>query len=84
MGTYSDNTTADLTSKLSWSSASLSVGTVDSSSGLAQAVAVGCTVVTAKSGSVSGERDADRHARDTPKACCCPESYLLRGPVAHL
>jgi N-acetylneuraminic acid mutarotase len=53
-GTYSDNTTADLTNKVSWSSASPSVGTVNSGSGLAQTVAVGSTVVTAKSGSVSG------------------------------
>src|SRR5215831_5001633 len=54
MATYSDNTTADLTNKVSWSSASPSVGTVDASSGFAQAVAVGSTLVTAMSGSVSG------------------------------
>ena len=53
-GTYSDDTTANLTSKVSWSSASPSVGTVDSTSGLAKAVAMGTTVITATSGSVSG------------------------------
>ena len=54
-GTYSDNTTADLTTKVSWSSASPNVGTVNASSGLAEAVApFGSTVITAKLGSVSG------------------------------
>jgi N-acetylneuraminic acid mutarotase len=53
-GTYSDSTTADLTAKVSWTSATPTVGTINSSSGLAKALAVGSATITAKSGSVSG------------------------------
>ena len=53
-GTYSNNSTADLTSKVSWTSGAATVATIASSSGLAKTLTVGSTVVTAKSGSVSG------------------------------
>lgn len=52
-GTYSDNTTEDLTAQVSWSSSYTAVATI-SSAGLATAVAVGSTTVKASLGSVSG------------------------------
>jgi N-acetylneuraminic acid mutarotase len=53
-GTYSDSSTADLTNSASWTSGTPAIATVNATSGLATAVAVGSTVVTATSGSVSG------------------------------
>ena len=52
-GTYSDNSTQDITSSVSWSSSSTSTASI-SSSGLATGVAVGSATITAASGSVSG------------------------------
>jgi len=52
-GTYSDGSTLDITRVVTWSSGSPAIATVDGS-GLATSVAVGSTVVTATSGSVSG------------------------------
>jgi N-acetylneuraminic acid mutarotase len=53
-GTFSDNSTANLTSSVSWTSDTPTVATVATSSGLADTLAMGSTVVTATSGSVSG------------------------------
>ena len=53
-GTFSDGSTADLTATVSWSSSNPSLATVNTASGLATSVALGSTVITATSGSVSG------------------------------
>jgi hypothetical protein len=53
MGTYSDGTTADITSSVTWTSGTTTVATI-SSSGLATGVAAGTSVITATSGSVTG------------------------------
>jgi hypothetical protein len=53
-GTLSDTSTADLTTSASWASGTPTHATVDAASGLANAIAVGSTVITATSGSVSG------------------------------
>jgi hypothetical protein len=53
-GTFSDTSTANLTSTVTWTSGTAANATVNASSGLANALAVGSTVVTATSGSVSG------------------------------
>jgi N-acetylneuraminic acid mutarotase len=53
-GTFSDSSTTDLTSSVSWSSGTPATATVNAASGLATSVAVGSTVITATSGSVSG------------------------------
>jgi hypothetical protein len=53
-GTFSDTSTADLTNSVSWTSNTPTIATVNASSGLAQTVAVGSTLITATSGSVSG------------------------------
>ena len=53
-GTFSDTSTADLTAKVAWSSGTPAVATFDGASGLAMAVAVGSSVITATLGSVSG------------------------------
>jgi uncharacterized protein YjdB len=56
-GTYSDNTTQDLTTAVTWSSSDTGVATISNaagSNGLAFAVIAGSTTITAVSGSVSG------------------------------
>ena len=52
-GTYSDGTTQDISSSVTWTSATTTVVTV-ASGGLATAVATGSSVITATSGGVSG------------------------------
>ena len=52
-GTYSDGTTGDLSSTVTWVSSNSGVATVGSS-GLAASVAIGTTTITASSGAVSG------------------------------
>ncbi len=56
-GTFSDNTTQDLTQSVTWSSSAASVATISSaagSNGLATSVAAGSTTIKASSGSISG------------------------------
>lgn len=53
IGLYSDTTTADITSQVTWSSSSASVATI-SSSGLAKGVSAGSSNIIATSGSISG------------------------------
>jgi uncharacterized protein YjdB len=53
-GTFSDTSTANLTSSVSWTSGTPSIATVNTNSGLANALVLGSTSVTATSGSVSG------------------------------
>jgi uncharacterized protein YjdB len=52
-GTFSDSTTEDLTSMVTWASAATSVATINGS-GLAMGAAVGTSTITATDGSVSG------------------------------
>ena len=57
IGTFSDNTTQDLTSVVTWSSAATGVATISNaqgSSGLAASVAPGATTITAKLGTIQG------------------------------
>ncbi len=57
LGTYSDNTTQDLTKAVAWSSSSTSIATISNaagSNGVAVSLATGATTITAASGSVSG------------------------------
>lgn len=56
-GTFSDNSTQDLSSTVTWSSSSSSVATISNatgSQGRAAAVAAGSTTITAASGSIKG------------------------------
>lgn len=53
-GTYSDNSTKDITASVTWSSSDTAVATINNSSGLATAIAAGTTTITASSGSISG------------------------------
>lgn len=57
IGTYSDNSTQNLTGVVAWSSANTAVATVNST-GLVTAVSVGSVVITAKAGSLSGSATA--------------------------
>ena len=59
-GTFSDSTTQDLTTAVTWSSSSPGTATISNaagSEGLASAVAIGTTTITATLGSVSGTTD---------------------------
>lgn len=51
-GTYSDNSTKDLTSLITWSSSNSAIATINSS-GLATSTNTGTTTITATSGSIS-------------------------------
>ncbi|MDD2540486.1 MAG: DUF3443 family protein [Desulfuromonadaceae bacterium] len=56
-GTFSDNTTRDLTTSAIWSSSATSVATISNvagSTGRATAVGIGTTTITATSGGISG------------------------------
>jgi hypothetical protein len=56
-GAYTDNTTQDLTTQVTWSSSNTSVATVSNaagSNGLATTAAVGSSTIAASSGSVAG------------------------------
>ena len=56
-GTYSDNSTQDLTTEVTWNSANASVATISNmagSNGLAASAAAGTTTISATSGSISG------------------------------
>ena len=52
-GTYTDNTTKDITSSVTWTSGTASVATINTS-GLATGIGAGTSVITATSGSISG------------------------------
>src|SRR6202030_1773288 len=52
-GTYSDNSTQNLTSSVTWSSTNVAVATI-TSAGLATGVGTGSTTISAVSGSISG------------------------------
>ncbi|MEN0059951.1 MAG: Ig-like domain-containing protein, partial [Bdellovibrio sp.] len=57
-GTYSDNSTADITSSVTWSSSNTAAATVSNnagSKGLATSQAAGNTVISATQGAVSGQ-----------------------------
>jgi len=55
-GTYTDGSTADLTTQVTWASATPAVGTINSS-GLATGVAQGTSVITATLGTVASPGD---------------------------
>lgn len=52
-GTYSDNSTKDLTSGVAWTSSDKAVATIDAA-GLATSISAGSTVITATSGTFAG------------------------------
>ncbi|HTC95885.1 MAG TPA: Ig-like domain-containing protein [Terriglobales bacterium] len=53
-GTYTDNSTQNLTNTATWSSSTGVVGTINASTGLATAVSIGTTTITATQSSISG------------------------------
>jgi N-acetylneuraminic acid mutarotase len=53
-GTFTDTSTANLTNTVAWTSGTPATAPIDATSGLAHALEVGETVITATSGSVSG------------------------------
>jgi hypothetical protein len=53
-GTYTDGTSQDITASVTWTSGTTGVATIINASGLATAVSVGTSVITATSGGISG------------------------------
>lgn len=54
IGTYSDGSTANITSSVNWTSSAPAVAAINATSGVATRVAVGTTTITATSGAISG------------------------------
>ncbi|ABF41285.1 Ig-like, group 2 [Candidatus Koribacter versatilis Ellin345] len=52
-GTFGNNTTGDVTTKVTWSSSNASIATIVAGTGVASGVALGTAVITAKSDSTS-------------------------------
>jgi len=57
MGTYSDNSTKNITSSVTWASSNPAFATIVAATGLATGVAVGTTEITATQGSVVSPND---------------------------
>ena len=80
-GTYSDSSTQNLTSGVTWSSTNSSVATI-SSAGLATGVGAGSTTITATSGSVSGSTTLTVTARTLMSISVMPaNSSIAAGTV---
>jgi len=56
-GTYSDNSTKDITTGVTWASSNTTFATIGASTGLATGVTVGTTQISAKLGSVTSPND---------------------------
>ncbi|MBI3595601.1 MAG: DUF1566 domain-containing protein, partial [Nitrospirae bacterium] len=65
-GTYSDNSTKDITSQVNWGSSNMSVATV-SAGGSVAGLAVGTTTITATLGGVSGQTTLTVSATALPR-----------------
>ena len=56
-GTYSDNTTKDITTSVTWASSNTAVATIGANTGLATGISAGASQITASLGSISGPND---------------------------
>ncbi len=93
-GTYSDNTTVDLTQSVTWSSSDATIATVSNASGtlgVVTGIAGGSATISATLGTVGGTADVygdRRDARiDRDHACqsyAAPRSHGLAGRDRHL
>ncbi|MBJ6800881.1 DUF3443 family protein [Geomonas propionica] len=94
-GTYSDNSTRDITNQVSWSSSVTGVATISNASGnkgVVTAVSVGTTTLTAKVGSFNASTTLTTTPALTPVAnvmpltvngsLCSPGSYLNKACVS--
>ncbi len=83
MGTFSDNSSQDITQDVSWSSSNTAVATVGASTGQATAIAGGTATITASlsgnaaAADIDGNSCASRVARSNPTYC-----KYRRGHVA--
>ena len=77
-GTYSDNSTQDLTTQVTWSSSDNTKATV-SSTGLVTAIATGPTTLTATLGNISGSTQANAFQPSTPS----PDWATFQGDARH-
>jgi|GEM_PF-1148487 len=81
IGTYSDQTTQDLTSLVSWTSATPSIAGI-STGGLASGAALGTSTITAALGSVSGSTDLTVTAPVVLSIAVAPENPSLAKGLA--
>jgi hypothetical protein len=80
-GTYSDNSTQDLTSQVTWASATASVATIDKT-GLATSVAPGTATISATLGSISGQTALTVTPAPTPTPTPTPTSTPTPTPTS--
>ncbi|MGH8283316.1 MAG: Ig-like domain-containing protein [Gammaproteobacteria bacterium] len=89
-GTYTDNSTQNLTTQVTWSSSSTDVATISNatgSQGLATSVKIGTATITATNGSVAGSTvltvtsPTPGSPPSTPPAQICGDTTLLSGPA---
>src|ERR1700730_2438031 len=67
-GTYSDGSTQNITTSVTWASATTSVASIGASTGLATGVAVGTSQITATQGSIVSAPDTSTVINSTPLA----------------
>ena len=77
-GTYSDNSTADLTNQVSWASGSLSVATI-TSGGLATGNTAGSSLITATLNGISGTATLTVTSAPLVSLAVTPASPSIRG-----
>ena len=77
-GTYSDNSTQDLTTQVIWSSSDNTKATV-STTGLVTAIATGSTTFTATSGTIAGSTQANVFQPSAPS----PDWVTFQGDAGH-
>ena len=71
-GTYADGHSADVTDAVTWTSSAPAVATVGAASGLADALTLGTTTITATSGTVSGTLSLDTIAATVQSMVIAP------------
>lgn len=80
-GTYSDGTSFNITSQVSWSLSDPSIGAI-SNNGLATAIAPGATTLTASSGGISGSTNLTVNAATLSSIVVTPANPIIPVGVA--
>ncbi len=80
-GTYSDNSSAIITSQVTWSSGTMSVATIAASTGLATGVTQGSSIITATLGTINGTATLNVAALVSIAITPNPASVGLGGSV---
>ena len=78
-GTYTDASTADITTEVTWASSNTDVATIGESTGLATAVAAGTAEITATQGAISGGTTLTVTAAELVSIAVTPAEVVLDG-----